>query len=84
MYPTPIENKRFGVLNGTQVDTLTIFAQHFGVRLDELRSLRGRELNAMCFKLACKYTSYLRNHFITENVGDIARAYKALANGGSI
>ena len=84
MYPIPIEYKRFGILNGTQAKTLTIFAEHNGVSLSELQSKSGRELNALCFELAKELQCSMSNGFVSENVGDLARAYKSLAYGGSI
>ena len=84
MYPTPIEDKRFGVLNGTQAESLMIFAAHNGVSLSDLQSKEGRELDALCYELAKEFCESLRNNFVYEDTGDIARAYKALAFGGSI
>lgn len=84
MYPTPAENKRFGVLNGTQAKSLVLFAEHKGISLSGLQAKEGRELNIACFELAKLFQRSLRNGFVTENVGDLARAYKALAYGGSI
>lgn len=84
MYPIPIEDKRFGILNATQAESLTIFTEHFGVTLTELQSKEGRELDVLCFELAKMFRESLSNNFVNEDTGDLARAYKALAFGGSI
>lgn len=84
MYPTPLENKRFGVLNITQATSLALFAANNGVSLLDLQSKEGRELDALCYELAKDFCVSLRNNFVFEDAGDIARAYKALAFGGSI
>lgn len=84
MYPTPINEKKFGILNETQAETLTIFANHFGVSLSYLQSSDGKYLDALCYELAKKLSESLARNFAYEQVSDLARAYKALAYGGSI
>lgn len=84
MYPTPINEKKFGILNEAQAETLTIYAEHYGVSLSYLQSTDGKHLSVLCFELAKMLHESLANNFAYEYTGDLTRAYKALAYGGSI
>ncbi len=75
---------KYEVLNATQAETLTIFTEHYGVSLTELQSKEGQELDDTCLDLARSFGESLANNFVNEDTGNLARAFKALALGGSI